>query len=200
MKTLQQRKINFLRRLVPFLDRFDKEMIKDFAGYWSEIGANDKKMRFEKEKTFGESRRLATWKRNDNDWRPKKEEKQVVPYHKPKPKNEDLDRYTNMLEHIEKNKKDFLETGNVGNGAYKYYDWLVENGYIQAKIKNLQKYKREVYGSIKRLTLETLKFEVPTSPNENAKRQNRIRNIEGDIDDKIIIEAKETILKEYYSL
>jgi len=37
---------------------------KEFFEYWTEHGKDDKKMRFEKEKTFGLSRRLATWHKN----------------------------------------------------------------------------------------------------------------------------------------
>jgi len=34
----------------------------EFFEYWSEHGDNDKKMRFEKEKSFSVERRLKTWK------------------------------------------------------------------------------------------------------------------------------------------
>jgi hypothetical protein len=39
------------------------EVIK-FFDYWSEHGENDKKMRYEKERSFGIGRRLGTWKSN----------------------------------------------------------------------------------------------------------------------------------------
>ena len=42
-----------------------------FVGYWSEHGDNDKKMRFEKEKSFGIGRRLGTWKKNYDERNPK---------------------------------------------------------------------------------------------------------------------------------
>lgn len=38
--------------------------LNDFYLYWTEHGINDKKMRFEKEKSFGLQRRVATWMRN----------------------------------------------------------------------------------------------------------------------------------------
>jgi len=38
--------------------------VKKFFGYWSEHGENDKKMRFEKQSSFGIGRRLGTWKSN----------------------------------------------------------------------------------------------------------------------------------------
>jgi hypothetical protein len=42
----------------------DQSELKNFFDYWTEHGANDKKMRFEKEKTFGINRRLSTWFKN----------------------------------------------------------------------------------------------------------------------------------------
>jgi len=43
---------------------FPIEEIKTFIDYWTEISINGKKMRFEKEKTFGIGRRLGTWMKN----------------------------------------------------------------------------------------------------------------------------------------
>ena len=43
-------------------------MIIEFCDYWFEISHKGKKMRFEKEKTFGVKRRLATWRRHAADW------------------------------------------------------------------------------------------------------------------------------------
>ncbi len=51
----------FYDSLVPFLKDYPKEMLREFFEYWTEIGEKDKKMRFEKEKTWGLSRRLKTW-------------------------------------------------------------------------------------------------------------------------------------------
>ena len=42
----------------------DQTELKNFFEYWTEHGAKDKKMRFEKEKTFGIVRRLGTWFKN----------------------------------------------------------------------------------------------------------------------------------------
>lgn len=36
----------------------------EFVDYWTEHGENDRKMRFEKEKSFDISRRFKTWQRN----------------------------------------------------------------------------------------------------------------------------------------
>jgi len=40
-------------------------MLNDFYLYWSEHGDHDKKLRFEKEKTFGLKQRLERWSKNN---------------------------------------------------------------------------------------------------------------------------------------
>ena len=59
--SIEERKNKFYDSLSVFVSEFPKEMIRDFYNYWSEHGINDKKMRFEKEKTFGINQRLRTW-------------------------------------------------------------------------------------------------------------------------------------------
>jgi hypothetical protein len=61
------RKNKFYESLKPFLSEYNPAMLRDFFDYWSEHGENDKKMRFEKEKSFGISRRLSTWSKNQKD-------------------------------------------------------------------------------------------------------------------------------------
>jgi hypothetical protein len=65
-KDLITRKDNFYNSIIPFLENYSKDMIDDFYNYWTEIGVNDIKMRFEKEKTFGISQRLSRWKKNES--------------------------------------------------------------------------------------------------------------------------------------
>lgn len=48
----------------------DQAELKNFFEYWTEHGANDRKMRFEKEKTFGINRRLSTWFKNADNFKP----------------------------------------------------------------------------------------------------------------------------------
>ena len=64
-KTISERQDDFYNQLTPFVNTYSKQMLRQFFDYWTEHGVNDKKMRFEKEKSFGISRRLATWKSND---------------------------------------------------------------------------------------------------------------------------------------
>lgn len=60
-ETIEHRKNKFYDSLSVFVSEFPKEMIRDFYNYWSEHGINDKKMRFEKQTTFGIKQRLRTW-------------------------------------------------------------------------------------------------------------------------------------------
>jgi hypothetical protein len=63
--SIYDRKLKFSTTLIPFLDLYDKDLIRAFCDYWTEHGEKDKKMRFEKQKSFGLSRRLATWNKNN---------------------------------------------------------------------------------------------------------------------------------------
>ena len=60
-------------------DKYPKEMIIEFCDYWFEISHRGKKMRFEKEKTFGVVRRLATWKKHSSDWNKSPEKNDSFP-------------------------------------------------------------------------------------------------------------------------
>lgn len=67
-KSIEERKQSFLLSMQDFKNSFPREMLNEFFAYWTEHGINDKKMRFEKEKTFGLSRRLATWQKRDKQF------------------------------------------------------------------------------------------------------------------------------------
>ncbi len=69
---LDTRKNDFLNSLEPFLKDYEQEMLKEFFEYWTEHGLRDLKMRFEKEKSFGLSRRLSTWKIRSKTYNTKK--------------------------------------------------------------------------------------------------------------------------------
>lgn len=62
---IDARKLAFKESLFPFVGQYKKETVKDFFEYWSEHGENDKKMRYEKEKSFSVTRRLSTWAKRD---------------------------------------------------------------------------------------------------------------------------------------
>lgn len=63
-KPLEERKRAFSDKLSEYKNEYPRDMLKDFYYYWTEHGDNDKKMRFEKEKSFGIKRRLVTWAKN----------------------------------------------------------------------------------------------------------------------------------------
>lgn len=61
--------------------KYPKQLYLDFYHYWSEHGINDKKMRFEKEKSFGLDRRLSTWFNRDTEGKYEvKKEKVFIPH------------------------------------------------------------------------------------------------------------------------
>lgn len=64
-KTLEERTQVFYNALIPYVEKYDKEMIRAFYDYWSEPNRSKTKMRCETQPTFDISRRLATWHKND---------------------------------------------------------------------------------------------------------------------------------------
>ena len=77
---IEERKLKFADALKPFLDEYGRDMLNDFYFYWTEHGENDKKLRFEKEKTFGIQQRLRTWfSRNPKQYK-KEETDHLVEY------------------------------------------------------------------------------------------------------------------------
>jgi hypothetical protein len=77
---IEERKLKFADALKPFLDEYGRELLNDFYFYWTEHGENDKKLRFEKEKTFGISQRLRTWYNRNPKQYQKQETDHLVEY------------------------------------------------------------------------------------------------------------------------
>jgi hypothetical protein len=96
--SIQERKLKFADTLKPFIDEYGKELIKDFYLYWSEHGDNDKKMKFEKQKSFGIIQRLRTWKKNDKKFNNGNKQETVTERNK-RDSNESTQR---MLEQLQK--------------------------------------------------------------------------------------------------
>lgn len=65
LPTREDREQSFRIKAYAYVDTYGQKMINDFCDYWTEFGG--KKMRFEKEKTWELSRRLQTWKRNEDE-------------------------------------------------------------------------------------------------------------------------------------
>ena len=64
---LKDRKLAFGMQLKPFSEMYPRPMLVEFYDYWTEVKEGGRKMRFEKEKTFEIAKRLARWKRNDDE-------------------------------------------------------------------------------------------------------------------------------------
>lgn len=70
--TLKRRK-KFGESLIPYMERYGKDMIRAFYDWWSELNKSETKMRFETEKTWELAKRLATWANREK--RPKEPKK-----------------------------------------------------------------------------------------------------------------------------
>lgn len=55
----------FEKSLIPYIGTYTKEMLREFADYWTEPNKSKTKMLFEMKPTWDTSKRLATWSRND---------------------------------------------------------------------------------------------------------------------------------------
>lgn len=64
-KGLDERKKQFGVEVSRFVPKYGRELCLSFYAYWSEHSPNGRKMKFEKQKTFDISRRLATFARHE---------------------------------------------------------------------------------------------------------------------------------------
>jgi|694.fasta_scaffold11962_20 hypothetical protein len=64
LENIEDRKQKFADNLKPFVEKYGREFIKDFYLYWSETTLNNKKMKYELEKTWSLERRLYKWESN----------------------------------------------------------------------------------------------------------------------------------------
>ncbi len=75
-RTPDEREKEFGLRLVPFVEKYGKEMIRKFHDYWTEWNPAKTKMKWEiqvqRKGTFDVSRRLATWAGNNQTFGPAK--------------------------------------------------------------------------------------------------------------------------------
>lgn len=63
---LPKREKLFYESLVPFVEKYGKDMIREFFDYWSEKNKSGTKMRFELQNTWETNKRLATWARKQD--------------------------------------------------------------------------------------------------------------------------------------
>lgn len=64
-KTIEEREKDFYDSLVPFVEQYGREMVREFHDYWIERNPTGKKLRFECNKIFELPRRLARWNYNN---------------------------------------------------------------------------------------------------------------------------------------
>ena len=62
---IDSRKLKFAHTLKPFLNLYDKEVIRNFYEYWTEPNKSNTKYRQELQKTWSTERRLKTWTENN---------------------------------------------------------------------------------------------------------------------------------------
>lgn len=67
---IDARKLKFSSTLQPFLEVYGKDFLNDFYKYWTEPNNSGTKFRRELEKTWDLDRRLATWAKNDKNFKP----------------------------------------------------------------------------------------------------------------------------------
>ena len=60
-----KRKDEFGKTLVPYMEKYGKEMIRAFFDYWGELNKSETKMRYEMQKSWEVNLRLATWAKNE---------------------------------------------------------------------------------------------------------------------------------------
>ena len=71
ISSIEARKEDFYNSLVQFVPTYGRDLIRAFFDYWSEFNRSQTKMRYELEKTWQTSRRLATWASRDKNFKPK---------------------------------------------------------------------------------------------------------------------------------
>jgi hypothetical protein len=87
---IDDRKRSFYNSLRDYVKEYSKGMLREFYEYWTEHGPKDRKMRFEKEKSFDVSRRLKTWSANQKK------------FNKVNSSDEGNDLYLNVMKQIKK--------------------------------------------------------------------------------------------------
>lgn len=66
-KTIEERKLDFQDSLKPFINKYGRDCLNEFYIYWTQISRGERKMLFEKQKSFQIPNRLALWKRNQKN-------------------------------------------------------------------------------------------------------------------------------------
>jgi hypothetical protein len=67
--TLPQREYEFKRKCCEFIPAYNLQMIQEFFSWWSEKNKTETKMKWELERTFEISKRLATWAKREKEFK-----------------------------------------------------------------------------------------------------------------------------------
>ena len=62
-----KRKEEFYNSLIPYVERYGREMVRAFFDYWAEMNKSQTKMRYEKQETWEVGLRLATWAKREKE-------------------------------------------------------------------------------------------------------------------------------------
>jgi hypothetical protein len=62
---VDNRKLQFRDKLLPFMDEYGKDTLREFYNYWTEISDGGLKFRMEYEKVFEIKKRLVTWQKRN---------------------------------------------------------------------------------------------------------------------------------------
>lgn len=65
---IYKKEIAFKKSIEPFIERYGKETCNNFFLYWTEPNKSKTKLKYEMEKTWDISRRLARWEQNKKDF------------------------------------------------------------------------------------------------------------------------------------
>lgn len=66
-ENMEKRKVKFYNELIPFVNIYGKEMMREFFDYWTEPNKSKTKMKFELQPTWDTKRRLSTWSKRSNE-------------------------------------------------------------------------------------------------------------------------------------
>ena len=78
-KNIEARKKIFFNSLLPYVKKYNKEMLRKFYDYWAEPTHNQKKLRYELEKTWSVSHRLNTWHSRQKQTPQKQQKQEHIP-------------------------------------------------------------------------------------------------------------------------
>lgn len=70
IKNIEERRLDFIETIKPFVIKYGPEMLNKFYKYWSVNEGN--KMRYEKQNTWDISQRLVKWHQNDIEYQRKR--------------------------------------------------------------------------------------------------------------------------------